>query len=185
MTTDLRDIFPKTKGLDEKSISALLQAIKRNHKNGQFDYLKFKQSVLTLQNMDMSIEIAYKSAFATASTLGLTKESLIKSANGYKYSVQNERESFAESLLAQKKVKIDGRKDEVIELTRKIESHKLKIKELEREIAIFQSRIDNVDSDVEAARQKIESVKNNFLEVYDVIHKDISNDIDLINNYLK
>ncbi len=184
MTSDLRELFPNTKGLDDKSISALLQAVKRHYKEGQFDYLKFKQSVINLAKMDMDVALAYKSAFMTASTVGLTKESLLKSAKGYQYAVQNERESFAESLLAQKKLKIEGKKEEVFNLSKKIEEHKLKIKELEREIAIFQSRIDNVDQDVESARQRIEKVKENFLNVYNVLDKDIKNDIDLINTYL-
>jgi len=184
MNADLRELFSKTKGLDDKSVKALLQAVKRQYKEGQFDYLKFKQSVTNLLKMDMDIAMAYKSAYMTASTLGLTKESLLKSANGYKYAVQNERESFAESLLAQKKLKIEGRKEEVFNLTKKIEDHKLKIKELEREIAIFQSRIDNVDQDVDNAKQKIENVKVNFLNVYNVLNEDIDNDIDLINTYL-
>lgn len=184
MTTDLKALFPKTKGLDDKSVLALLEAIKRNYKEGIFDYLKFKQSVINLLELNLDEVTAYKSAFTTAATLGLTKENLIRSANSYSYSVQNERESFAESLLNQKKQRIEGRRSEVTELEKKIENHRLKIRELEREIAIFQQRIDNVDQDVDSARKKIESVKDNFLKVYEVIKNDISEDIQRINQYL-
>ena len=184
MTTDLRDLFPGTTGLDEKSVQALLAAIKKNYNPGEFDYLKFKQSVLSLIQMGMDEATAFKSAFTTASTLGVTKDSLSRSAQSYNYTLQNERENFAEALLSQKKHKIEGRRSEVDELQQKIEQHKYRIKELEREISIFQNRIDTVDQDVEAAKAKIEGTKNRFLNVYEVIDNDIKNDIQLISKYL-
>jgi len=184
MTTDLRDIFSGTDGLDEKSLNALLRAIKSKHDVNSFDYLKFKQAVKALSNIDMDNVTSYKSAFMTASTMGLSKESLLKSANKYIYALENERESFAEALLSQKDLKIDGRKGEVEGLTQKIALHKNKIKELEREIEIFQNRIDTVDQDVETAQLKIDSTKEKFLKAYDVITKEIKDDITSINQIL-
>lgn len=184
MVTDLRDIFKNTEGLDEKSLNALLRAIKKIYDNNSFDYLKFKQAVSSLSNLNMDNVTSYKSAFMTASTMGLSKDSLLKSANKYIYALQSERESFAEALLGQKDLKIDGRKAEVDDLSKKIESHKAKIKELEREISIFQNRIDTVDQDVEAAHTKIESTKQKFLKAYDVISKEIQEDITSITQIL-
>ena len=184
MTTDLRELFPDTQGLDEKSSRALLHAIKKNYENGQFDYIKFKQSVHSLAKLDMSVETSYKSSFATAATLGLTKEGLLKSANKYIYALESERESFAEAILDQKRHKIDGRKSQVADLLKKIEEHKIKIQELEREILIFQNKLDTVDQDVESAKTKIEDTKNKFFKVYDVIENDIKADIELITKYL-
>lgn len=184
MKTDLRDLFPETEGLDDKSVNALLKAIKNSYEEDHFDYLKFKKSVGTLVKMDMSEEMAVKSAFATASTLGLTKDSLISSAKKYVYALENERESFAQAVLTQRSNQIDGRKAEVEQLAQKIKDHKKKILELEREIEIFQSRIDNVDNDVEEARIKIESTKEKFLKVYDIIESNINKDIERIQLYL-
>lgn len=184
MKTDLRALFPDTDGLDEKSVAALLKAIKENYENGQFDYLNFKKSVASLGEMNLSEEMAVKSAFATASTLGLTKEDLVKSARKYVYALENERENFAETVLAQKASKIDGRKKEVSELAGKIEQNKLRIRELEREIEIFQKRIDNVDQDVEEARTKIQNTQDKFLRAFDLISSDIEGDIKKINKYL-
>ena len=184
MTTDLRDIFKGTDGLDEKSLNALLRAIKSIYDKNSFDYLKFKQAVTSLAKLEMDNITSYKSAFMTASTMGLSKESLLKSANRYIYALENERESFAEALLGQKDLKIDGRKGEVEGLSKKIELHKRKIKELEREIDIFQNRIDTVDQDVETAEIKIDSTKEKFFKAYDVITKEIKADITSINQIL-
>lgn len=184
MTIDLQSLFPDIKGKDEKSILALLRALKQNFDPHAFDYFKFKQSVETLTKMDMDMATAYKSAFATASTMGLTKEKLSRSADKYISVLDHERESFATALLSRKKEKVDGRKSEVAGLSLKIEEHKSKILELQREIEIFQSRIDNVDQDVEDATVKIEGTKDKFLSVYNVLAEAIKKDIDSINNYL-
>jgi len=132
----------------------------------------------------MDIATTYKSAFATASTMGLTKESLLKSAEKYTYALQDERENFAEALINQRSIKVEGRKSEVQDLERKILSHKERIKELEREISIFQNRIDTVDQDVDEANSMLEGTKTKFLNVYEVITNSIKKDIESINSYL-
>jgi len=184
MTVDLQDIFPSVKGMDEKSIFALLRALKNNFDPHIFDYFKFKQSVTALQQLDMDQGTSYKSAFATASTMGLTKDKLLNSASGYINVLEQEMESFATALLDRKREKIDGRKAEVSSLHKKIEDHKAKILELQREIEIFQGRIDSVDQDVEAATLKIEGTKTNFLSVYNTLVESIKADIETINNNL-
>jgi len=184
MTIDLTKLFPGVSDLDEKSVLALLKAIKNNFDNTNFDYLNFKQAVKSLSKMDMDEVTAYKSAFISASTMGMTKDKLKKSAETYSDILDRERESFATALLAQKSRKIEGRKAEVTEFKQKIEGHKNKIKQLEREIEIFTDRINSVDQDVELAEKKIEGTKEKFLTVYKVLSDEITKDITTINNYL-
>lgn len=184
MTIDLQELFPSVKGKDEKSIYALLKAMKDKYDPAVFDYFKFKQSVSALEKLDMDTSTSYKSAFTTAATMGLTKDKLVRSASNYVNVLDQERESFATALIARKKERVDGRKEEVAGYVKKIEEHKNKILELQREIEIFQSRIDNVDQDVEAETLKIEGTKDKFLDVYNLITAAIKKDIESINNYL-
>lgn len=184
MTIDLQDLFPEVKKMDEKSIFALFKALKKKFDPATFEYMKFKQSVATLSKMEMDQSTSYKSAFATAQTMGLTKATLLRSAKNYHQVLEDERESFATALLQQKSIRVDGRKEEVTELARKIEDHKNKIKQLESEIKIFQQRIDNVDQDVEIASDKLEGTKKKFLDVYKILTESINKDIESINLYL-
>ena len=184
MAIDLLTLFPKVKDLDEKSVYALMKAMKNNFDGQRFDYLHFKKSVEALAGMEMTEETSYRSAFTTASTMGLTKEDLLKSAEKYAYVLDEERESFASALLNQKKIKVDGKKAEVKGWIEKIESHKQRIKEMEREIEIFQEKVDNVDQNMEAAALKLEGTKEKFLSVYDLMAKTIKDDISTINKYL-
>lgn len=184
MTLDLQDIFPDTHGQDEKSVRALFRALKNNFDANSFEYFRFKKSLSALKKLEMDAHTSYKSAFATAATMGLTKDKLLQSANKYLYVLEQERESFAAALLSRKKTKIDGKKNQVADYQRKIEEHKAKILELQREIEIFQSRIDNVDNDVETATSQMEGTKDRFLGVYNTIEKSIKADIETINKYL-
>jgi len=184
MTIDLEELFLGDKEFDIKSVRALLKALKNNHSNTAFDYIKFKQSVVALQNLDMDVLKAHKSAFATATTMGLTKDALLKSAHRYAQVLENEKESFAQALKNQRDDKVEGRRAEVNKLEQKIDEHKRKIKELEREITIFQNRIDTVDQDVDSNKEKIETTKSKFLEVYDALNTNIVNDINSIKEYI-
>ncbi|MEZ4920023.1 MAG: hypothetical protein R2792_13045 [Saprospiraceae bacterium] len=68
---------------DEKSLTFLTQAIEKNNLPG-FDYFEFKRAVSSLLQMDIDEATAYKSAFATAATMGLTKDKLLETASYYR-----------------------------------------------------------------------------------------------------
>ena len=72
MTINLKDLFAVTSEMNEKVLLKLLTAIKDGQQK-DFDYLKFKQSYKSLCQMGMDESTAAKSAFLTASTMGLTK----------------------------------------------------------------------------------------------------------------
>lgn len=176
MKVDLNQLFNKDNKLDERSTRALLSALVKGH-GSDFDYLKFKQSVESLQKMNMDDSTAIKSAFATASTMGLTKDSLIKSAERYLGILSNESVSFSDALKSQIDKHVNSREDMISQLENKIKENNTKIEELKKENVLLQEKIDNVDTDVETAQTKIDSTKNNFknsyLTITDVINKDI------------
>ena len=65
--------------IDQKSVDFLENALIKQSQPG-FDYLKFKQSISQLANLNLDTSTSLKSAFATASTMGVTKDSLLQSA---------------------------------------------------------------------------------------------------------
>jgi|GEM_PF-6606301 len=52
MQIDLKELFGDIDHLDKKILLSLLTALKENH-GKEFDYIKFKKSVLSLQEMDI------------------------------------------------------------------------------------------------------------------------------------
>ena len=176
-------IFNGLDELDKKSVSFLLKAIKENNLPG-FDYIEFKQSLNALLAMDMDAYTAIKSAFTTASTMGLTKANLLGSAEHYIQILKSEKSQFDDALNKQMASKVDGKQEQKKVLSGKIEDYRQKIKQLEQEIAKYQEKLDNADEEIEAARTKIENTKVKFEETFEHMLSEIENDITTIKETL-
>lgn len=184
MNIDLNKIFDTTSSeLDKKFVDALLRAIK-NGAIKDFDYLKFMYSVKSMQDLNMDQDTSFKSAFATAQTMGLTKDKLLKTAQHYQNILSKEREHFAEALKKQKAEKISAKAAEVEKLKEVIIQHQQKIEQLKKEMAAYQKKIDGADAVIEKEKAKIETIKNNFVNSYDHFEKVINEDIETIQNLL-
>lgn len=183
MTIDLNKIFNTNLELDKKFVDALLRAIKSNAIK-EFDYLKFMHSVKSMQEMHMDTDTSFKSAYATAQTMGLTKEKLLKTANHYKNVLTKEREHFADALKKQRSEKISGKLEEAEMLKNKIHEYEAKMKQMQKEIAAYQKKIEGADKVIEREKQKIETIKNNFVNSYEHFEKVLLDDIKTIDNLL-
>ncbi len=183
MASDLNQIFNIGGTVDQKSLEFLTKALSRNNMQG-FDYIEFKQSLSSLKQMNMDDETAIKSAFATASTVGLTKDKLVQTARHYQQIIDKEKAQFDEALQNQVREKIAGKKSEVERLKKQIEEDNKKIQALEEEIKKSQGTIDNADADIKAAEDKINATKNNFESTYQSMLGIIADDIDKFNKYL-
>ena len=176
MTVDLKKLFASDDITNTKMQNALIAAIKKNASD-EFDYLKFKVSVNKMLEMGMDRETALKSAFATASVMGVTKNKLVTSAKKYRGTLDKEREQFAIALKNKIAKNVDGKKVEAERLKKEIVSHKEKIAKLLNEIEMFENKIAQVDDVVAAAQQKIEATRSDFKSTFDAIYSQIEEDI--------
>ena len=183
MTIDIRTLFEGLEKLDKKFVDAFVRALKNNHIK-EFDYIKFKKSVKTLVDMDMDMTTAFKSAFATAATLGITKDKLIKTANHYKNVLAKEKSEFAEALKNQQKQKVGGKREEAIKMKQKIEEYKSKITQMQNEMDLYQKKIDSTDNEIEKAEEKLTQTRDNFVTALEVFTSQIDKDLELIELYL-
>ena len=179
----MKTIFGKDHGLDQKSVDFLTKALEKSNLPG-FDYIEFKQSLDALSNLNMDEETAFKSAFATASTVGLTKTKLLKTAGHYKKVLANEKSQFDAALQNQVEQKVAGKESEVKKLKDQIAKHEEKIKQLQDQVAKFQKTIDGADAQIEAARKKIDKTRDGFEHTHRSILNQIEKDIENINKYL-
>lgn len=67
---------------DPKFVELLLKAIESNNIEG-FDYLEYKNSLRSIENVIPDEGVRFKSAFEMAKTMGMTKAKLVESANHY------------------------------------------------------------------------------------------------------
>jgi len=182
MQQDLKSLF-QSYGLDEKSVDFLTKALERNNQPG-FDYLEYKQSLAALAKMNLDEATAFKSAFATAATMGLTKDKLLSTADFYKSILNKEKLEFDQALQKQVQDRIHSKQEEVKKMRIQIEEHRAKIKELEAQIVKNESVIGRADDDMRAAKEKIDTTRGHFETTLTGILNDIDKDINNIKQYL-
>ncbi|MCB0629755.1 MAG: hypothetical protein R2824_33720 [Saprospiraceae bacterium] len=183
MQKDLKQIFGNHHGLDERSVEFLTGALTKSNLPG-FDYLEFKQSLAALSAMNMEEETAIRSAFATASTVGLTKDKLLKTAQHYKQVLNSEKQQFDAALQKQIDQKVKGKAAEVAKLKKQVEEYRAKIAQLEAQVAKSQETIDHADEHIAAAKEKIDATRDSFEHTLQSVLNQINKDIENINKYL-
>lgn len=183
MQKDLKTLFGKEHGLDQKSVEFLTTALEKSNLPG-FDYIEYKQSLGALAQMNMDEVTAFKSAFATASTVGLTKMKLLETAEHYKKVLKDEKAQFDVALQNQMQQKVAGKQKEVEKLKEQIAQHEAKITQLKEQISKYQTTIDGADAQINAAKEKINSTQVSFEHSHQSILNQIERDIENIQKYL-
>lgn len=173
----------EAEGLDDRSLEFLSQAIENNNLPG-FDYLEFKRAVFQLKGMDIDEATAYKSAFTTASTLGLTKEKLIETAGYYRDLVEKEQARFASALENQQNSKVTGKQNEAVRLRDQIERHKTEIARLQDELAGYLNQVDQAESAAKAEVEKLGKAKAAFEKTNKALLLQMDQDIENLHKLL-
>ena len=86
----------KTSGngvVDDKFLEVLFGALDAKNKEG-FDYMEFKEFLRSLANVPMDDKTRYQSAFATAKTMGATRENILSSAQSILPFWEKSRQNF-------------------------------------------------------------------------------------------
>ena len=156
--------------------TALMKALEKKNLDG-FDYLEWKQSVGKLTEIGMDQDTAIHSAFITGSSVGLTKEKLIKTANYYAEVLQDEKAQFMRSLEKHLVDNVEGKAKQTGELKKKIANWETKIEQLREQIRVATEQIESADTQISAARSKAEENQQGFDQALEVITNTINEDI--------
>ena len=87
--------------VQDKFLEVLFGALESSNQEG-FDYLEFKDFLRSLANVPMEDSIRFKSAFATAQTMGATKDKILESARTYMDLLKKEEVKFQDALHGQR-----------------------------------------------------------------------------------
>jgi len=183
MDTSANNLFGNVSGLDEKSCRSLTEALLRNNLKG-FDYLEFRASLRALAHLDMDKAQAFKSAFATASVLGLTRDHLISSINHYKTVLSNEKEAFDQAHRNQVSQQLQAREKEIKALESDMDTFKGQIAALEDKIAQCQTLMQQKQEQMKDAEVRIESTRKHFDHALAAIQVEMDGDVAAIDLYL-
>ncbi|GAB1858662.1 hypothetical protein MHTCC0001_35020 [Flavobacteriaceae bacterium MHTCC 0001] len=183
-TADISSPLKPSGNVDVKIIEKLLQAVEKNNQEG-FDYLEYKNALKALEKMPMDEATKYRSAFATASTIGASLENLVKSAQFYISVLDKENQTFLSSFKGQTKDKISAKEEDIVKFDNLIKSKSDQIKQLTLEIQKHQTDIAAIKSKLEESRRMMESTKANFESSYTMLKNQFDEDIVKMQNYLK
>ncbi len=175
MTTNLKELFSVSENTNDKVLMKLLTAIKDGQQK-DFDYLKFKQSYKALCELGMDEATASKSAYLTASTMGLTKEKLLLTVQHYKNILNREKEQFAVALKNQIANNIDAKTLEIKRMQDKIEENLRKILQMQKEQGVIEQEIQKTKEALEISQLKIEDTRNQFKNTFDILYNEVEED---------
>jgi chromosome segregation ATPase len=134
--------------------------------------------------MNMDEKTGIKSTFATAQTLGITKEYLLETINHYKNILNKEKENFSIALKNKLDEGITGKREEGENLKKEIENLENKIKEYQKAIEQGKKRLANIDKDIDKVKSKVEATKDNFVKVISHLEEVINDDESKVNSIL-
>lgn len=184
MKIDLKELFELTNtSHDAQIVQAILENVKEGAQEG-FDYLKFRYSLINLLKMNIDMPTSIKSAFTTASTMGLDKDKLMQSLAYYEGLIYKQKEEFTITLKSQLLKHVDGPKAELQKLDTLREENLRKIEALQKEIDGIEDRKASLKSEIEMNQSKIEARRGEFKAVTDHLDAIINNDKSLFNELL-
>jgi hypothetical protein len=165
-----------SKPVDNTILDKLLLALENNNQAG-FDYLEYRRSLKSLAALPMDEPVKFQSAYATASTMGVTLEKLLSSIEFYKKVLRNEEDTFRKASKEQYVVNVENK------LKEKEKSGK--IQKLTEEIRVHQSELEEMGKLIETGDAKIRETTGNFDQALQVLISQMELDAEKLKKYIK
>jgi hypothetical protein len=169
--------------VQDKFLDVLFGALSTNNQDG-FDYMEFKDFLKSLANVPMDDSTRYKSAFATAATMGATKEKILNSAKHYISILGAEQSKFQEALEGQKKRNLTGKHDEIKNLEHTIQQKEKEIEKLTADIESHRKQITTLEGEIGSASEKLGQTASDFEATYQALLGQIEADVKNIESHL-
>jgi predicted nucleic acid-binding Zn-ribbon protein len=178
------EMIEKDGVVDNDIIEQLLLEVEKTDLEG-FDYFEYKKALKALDKMPMNEVTKYRSAFATASTIGVTLEDLLKSAAFYVAVLDTENEKTNVDFEKKITESVGKKETEVTQLKTKIQEKKALIKKLTGEITQHENKISDLKYKIKDSKKELTESQNNFKVTFDYLKSQFTIDIARMKEYLK
>lgn len=169
--------------VQDKFLEVLFAALESNNQEG-FDYLEFKDFLRSLANVPMDDATRFKSAFATAQTMGATKNNILSSAKQYISLLSREEVKFQEALNSQKDRNLTGKQEDIKNLEKSIRDKEAQIEKLKKEMDEHRKEIGTLEQEINSASGKLKQTADDFAATYQALLKQIEDDVKNIESHL-
>lgn len=148
------------------------------------DYYEFWKMMETLEGAVPDEKIRMAAVYATLKVQGLTKDTLLSSANQYQKVLQADKLEFQNAVNNKVLNEIQGRKNLIEDLEKSNNSNAERIRQLTEEITANQTKITALKKEIIDEENKINSNQSGYHIACDAMISMIENDVQKINNNL-
>lgn len=169
--------------VDEKMSDFLSKAIEDSNIPG-FDYIEFRNSLASMANTQLQEQQKYIAVFATASTMGLTKEKLINSIDHYQGILDSKKKEFKDH--SEQMIANEVTKREELKAIKEAEIQELlkQIQDAQTSIAAKQQEVLDINTEIGRERLNIQQTNASFEVTYNFISSKLQNDKQKIETYI-
>ncbi len=157
---------PLIGAVDQQMAEVLASAIEAANIDG-FDYIEFRNALTAMSNIPMPEQAKFQSVFATAQTMGATKDKILDSIDHYQGILESKRaefmaqvEAMMQAEIASRQAKKEQMEQEIAQLTEQIQTAQLRIAEAQQEILKISSEINQEDLNIKNTSASFEATYN-------------------------
>jgi hypothetical protein len=161
----------------------LAEALEAANQPG-YDYFEMAKSIEAQASIIPSESLRFQSTFATVSSMGVTPDKLITSAEYYLTVLKKKEDEFNKTLEQHMSEAVTSKEDEAKKFDADMLAKSEQIKQLTADINNMQQQKTAILNEVSSSRAQIEQVKNNFYATMKVFVDRINSDIGKIKSYL-
>lgn len=169
--------------INNKFLNILFDALEKNNLEG-FDYFEFKKSLQALEKMPMDEATRYRSAYAMASSMGVTAPSLVQTAGHYLKILDAEGQKFQQALAQQNNAGVGGKQSSLKKLETIVQQKAEQITKLTQDITALQKEIETTKQTIAKTSTRILQTKSDFDKSYEHLKGQIDNDVTKMKEYL-
>lgn len=170
--------------VDSDMLKILEEAIASSNLPG-FDYIEFRDSLMRMQGVPMSEEQKFQAVFATAQSMGVTKQALLDAIDHYLKVISSKDAEFAKFISDVTATKVTLVEAQVAKATQDIEGEANEIKRLTESIQARRKQQDDLNLQLLQARQEIQNKQGAYEATRNAVVGNLTADRTKIDSYLK
>ena len=170
-------------GVNEEMAEFLFSSIQEADLPG-FDYPEFKQALNNMSTVALPENQKFQTVFATASTLGLTKEKLVSSIEHYQEVINKKKEEFGLHVQSMIENEISSREALKAQKEQTIAELNEQIQKAQMEIASKQQEVLQISNEINEHNLKIQQTASSFEATYNFVSGKLEEDKNKVNSYI-
>lgn len=169
--------------VDEKMVQFLSQAIEESNMPG-FDYIEFRNALAAMASAPLPENQKYIAVFATASTMGLTKEKLLAAIDHYQNVLDSKKKEFNAHVEQMTVQQVQKREELKAAKEAEIQTLMVQIQEAQAAIAAKQQEALEINSEIGRERLNIQQTAASFDATYNFVSGKLQGDKQKIEAYI-